>query len=381
MTSLQCLKHEWLCQKEKTEKEEVKNNQEDHSSSGKKDPELNTTKQNLSQSKGQWDPAHNYVMFDCETRTMSRADPCDDIDDPNNILTNNNSSVYNIDNECNKENEEVNEKSTEINRLSQSSVSSVNHDNNSNDCRKRLADGEDNDYLEAMIGYRKRSKTPLVDSGENGEESTNLIKPVTQNPSSTVITYDQVQQKAHEIREAKRMSGISFDSLEDSCSIVIKSKDSTHFNEMDDASAHADDEQTATDGPTPTPDVSEISIPCMPRESNTEPSTTVAVPFAMLNGEGDFKNSKPISEFSEQTLWQATEGTITPMWEVANVGEIPSLGKNYFRGLFPKTPILKIVLNDAVTLYYLLSQGKNYNFRKISIAILSICSIVECGSI
>lgn len=328
MNSLQCLKHEWLCQKEKTEKEEVKNNQEDHSSSGKKDPELNTTKQNLSQSKGQWDPAHNYVMFDCETRTMSRADPRDDIDDSNNIITNNNSSAYNYDNECNKENEVVNEKPSEVNRLSQSSMSSVNHDNNSNDCRKRVADGEDNDYLEATVGYRKRSKTPLVDAVENGEESTNLIKSIPQNPSSNVITYDQVQQKAQEIREAKRMSGISFDSLDDSCSIAIKAKDSTHFNEMDDASAQADDEQTGTDGPTPTPDVSEISIPCVSREYNTESSATSAAPFAMLNREVDYKNSKPISEFSEQTLWQAAEGTITPMWEVANVGEIPSLGNN-----------------------------------------------------
>ena len=317
MTSLQCLKHEWLCQKEKTEKEEIKNNQEDHSSSGKKDPELNTTKQNLSQNKGQWDPAHNYVMFDCETRTMSRADPRDDSDDGDNenLIQNNNN--FSNDNECNKENLIVNEKSSDDKRLSQTSISSANYDGNLNDCRKRVADGEDNDYLEATIGHRKRSKTPLVDGVENANDSTNLSKSMPLN-QSTVITYDQVQLKAMEIREAKRMSGISFDSLEDSCSIAIKCKDSNSFNEMDDASAHADDEQTATDGPTPTPDASEISIPCVPRESNIDQLVPIATCIA-LNGELDFKNSNPISELSEQTLWQAAEGTITPMFEVANV--------------------------------------------------------------
>ena len=325
MNSLQCLKHEWLCQKEKIEKEEVKNNQEDHSSSGKKDPELNTTKQNLSQNKGQWDPAHNYVMFDCETRTMSRADPRDDSDDgENENLCNNNNNVCNHDNDSNKENEKVNENSTEPNRLSQTSVSSANCDNNSNDCRKRVADGADNDYLEATVGYRKRSKTPLVDAGDNGEESNNLTKLAPLN-QSTVITHDQVQQRAQEIRESKRMSGISFDSLEDSCSIAIKSKDSNHFNEMDDASAHADDEQTATEGPTPTPDVSEISIPCVPRDSNLEQSAIPVATRLLLNGQLDFKNSNPISELSEQTLWQAAEGTITPMFEVANVSHLGSI--------------------------------------------------------
>ena len=317
MTSLQCLKHEWLCQKEKTEKEEIKSNQEDHSSSGKKDPELNTTKQNLSQNKGQWDPAHNYVMFDCETRTMSRADPRDDSDDGDNAILNLNSINNSNDNECNKENLIVNDKLADDKRLSQTSISSANYDNNLNDCRKRVADGEDNDYLQATIGHRKRSKTPLVDGGENANDSTNLSKSVPLN-QSTVITYDQVQQKAMEIREAKRMSGISFDSLEDSCSIAIKCKDSNTFNEMDDASAHADDEQTATDGPTPTPDASEISIPCVPRESNIDQLVPTATCIA-LNGELDFKNSNPISELSEQTLWQAAEGTITPMFEVANL--------------------------------------------------------------
>ena len=138
MTSIQCLKHEWLCQTDKIEKEEVKNNQEDHSSSGKKDPELNTTKHNLSQNKGQWDPAHNYVMFDCETRTMSRAEPSDDDKDEMTCENNENICLENDDN--NKENKEVNE-STESKRLSQTSAStSATHDNNSTDCRKRMAD-------------------------------------------------------------------------------------------------------------------------------------------------------------------------------------------------------------------------------------------------
>ena len=321
MTSVQCLKHEWLCQTEKIEKEEVKNNQEDHSSSGKKDPELNTTKHNLSQNKGQWDPAHNYVMFDCETRTMSRAEPSDD--DKDGMSGENNESLCLENDDSNKENKD----STESKRLSQTSASSsATHDNNSTDCRKRMADEKDNDYLEATMGHRKRSKTPLVDA-DDGEPS-NLIKSNQKIQPSTVITYDQVQQKAYEIRENKRMSGISFDSLDESCSIAIKSKESANLN-GDDISAHADDEQTATDGPTPTPDISEISIPCFPGESNTENATPLpSNTYVTLNGaDVDFQNPKTFSELSEQTLWQAAEGTITPLWEVANVGEVSSLGR------------------------------------------------------
>ena len=326
MNSLQCLKHEWLCQTNKTEKEEVKNNQEDHSSSGRKDPELNTTKHNLSQSKGQYDPAHDYVRFDCETRTMSRADPRDD--DNNEIERDNNHTNQSPEkDEKDKENKEINE-SKEVNRISQTSISSTTHDNNLSDCRKRLADGKDNDYLEATIGYRKRSKTPLVDE----DESNGLIHASIQNTPSTVITYDQVQRRANEIREGKRMSGVSFDSLEDSCSIVMKSKEQMNMNEVDDLSANADDEDTTTEGgPTPTLDISEISIPCIPGEFNLENPTVTKLPttnaYSILSKrEVDVQNPKNFSELSEQTLWQATEGTITPLWEVANLGESPSLG-------------------------------------------------------
>ena len=62
---------------------------------------MNTTKQNLSQNKGQWDPAHNYVMFDCETRTMSRADPRDDSDDGDNAILCENNNNYNHGNNNN----------------------------------------------------------------------------------------------------------------------------------------------------------------------------------------------------------------------------------------------------------------------------------------
>ena len=333
MTSLQCLKHEWLCQIDKSEKEEVKNNQEDHSSSGKKDPELNTTKHNLSQSKEQWDPSHNYVMFDCETRTMSRAEPRDDDDDANTNSFESKDTTCLENDDSNKENEEINDLQ-ENNRISQTSTSSTTHENISNDCRKRVADGEDNDYLEATMGHRKRSKTPLVDADD--DDSLVLRKATLRNLPTTVITYDQVQQKANEIRESKRMSGISIDSFDESCSIVIKSKEDNNFNEVDDFSANADDEQTATDGPTPTPDISEISIPYITGETNTDiltslPSTTPVLPretHVTLNGDVDFQHQKTFSEFPEQTLWQAAEGTITPLWEVAHVGEIPPLG-NY----------------------------------------------------
>ena len=339
MTSLQCLKHEWLCQIDKNEKEEAKNNQEDHSSSGKKDPELNTTKHNLSQSKGQWDPSHNYVMFDCETRTMSRADePCDDEDNK----VNESDCEHNKDNEyiehddSNKENEDKNDVN-ENNRISQTSSSSTTHENNSNDCRKRVADGEDSEYLEATIGHRKRSKTPLVEAEDEDTPLHMKINSTIRNAVQTVITFDQVQQKANEIRESKRMSEISIDSFDESCSIVLKSKEDNHFNEVDDLSANADDEQTATDGdPTPTPDISEMSIPCVSGETKTEnisihPFAALAIPkeaSVTLNSSADVERQKTFLELPDQTLWQAIEGTITPLWEVANVGETTPLG-NY----------------------------------------------------
>ena len=348
MTSLQCLKHEWLCQTEKIEKEEVKNNPEDHSSSGKgKDQELNTTKHNLSQSKGQWDPSHNYVMFDCETRTMSRADPRDDDEDDDEgnheeeiLITRDDDKINNIcvtKDESDKENEEIND----CKESSASLCLANNCENNYNDCRKRMANGEDNDYLEAAIGVnRKRSKTPLVEGNDDNEKNKDSRSTLTTpnkanltNAASSTITYDQVQQRANEIRETKRMSVISYDSLDDSCSIIMKSKEATtHSNEVDDEvnGAIADDEETTTDGgPTPTPDISEISIPCNSiKDTNIENPTPLPTHANIIaNGESDVQNSKTFSsELPEQTLWQAAEGTVTPFWEFANVGEIPSLG-------------------------------------------------------
>ena len=361
MTSLQCLKHEWLCQLEKEEKNDVKNNQEDHSSSGKKDPELNATKHNLSQNKENWDPSHNYVMFDCETRTVSRAEPRDDEEDGG---CENEEKLEEDDNgmidHSSTENNEVNEVSGK-HRISTSSllVNSAMIDNNtSSDCRKRMAaDGEeDKDYLDANTLQRKRSKTPLVEGDEGVAGTLRNISAITPLPAQifpqhdthfTVISYDQVQQKAKEIKETKRMSTVSADSFE-SCSIVMKST-RDHQN-GDDIEMHADDEETATEDPTPTPDVSEISVPCGScdfgeREKTPEISSAIQelstsamvipldhpnVRMSIAEHHDNQHTNTSLHGLPDHTLWQATERTITPLWETAHVGEIPPLGRLSF---------------------------------------------------
>ena len=150
------------------------------------------------------------------------------------------------------------------------------------DSRKRMAE----DQLQQSNG--KRSKTPLMDEIEE-----------------SVITLEQVQQKADEIKE-KRMSGISVDSLDSS---LLKSND--FFDELccnTEEDMHADDEETTTDAPTPTPDISEMSVPIV--------DARTLLPTIMLN-EGEAE--KWISEVGDQTLWQAAERTLTPLWEVANI--------------------------------------------------------------
>lgn len=75
MTAIQCLEHEWLNPK-LAQKQTDPNEQQDSKDGGKGEAEgqpLDAAKKNLAESRDHWDQDNNYVMFDSESRTMSRA--------------------------------------------------------------------------------------------------------------------------------------------------------------------------------------------------------------------------------------------------------------------------------------------------------------------
>ena len=103
----------------------------------------------------------------------------------------------------------------------------------------------------------------------------------------TVFSLDQVKQKAQELMKEKRMSQASTDSLDESS--VPKTSIGDDFY---DTSVVADDEDT-TEAPTPTPSISETSVPAI-------------------------KVFEGLGGGAPSPLWLVAERTLTPLWEVAN---------------------------------------------------------------